>query len=589
MAPFPIEVFDASSAPGVDEFAPRAIVSSAAIGDLDGDGTNEIVVGTNETYTSPAPAPLPGLPGGSGRAYVIEADGTIAPGWPVKPTSIAPSAVPVVAEGVPNSPALADVDGNGTLEIALAVFIGDPTIYRANGTTFATMLGAPFGATGAGGDTNEATPEGGLARATDQPSHFYTGQGVFADLEGDTLLDYVSGSVGNGLLTLATGSGTPAVFDHLLSAWNATTGAQKPAFPRVIEDWQFVTAPSVAEISGDALPEVLATSGGFFVHAFNALGVEPPGWPKLTGQWQTSAPSVGDLDGDGQVEVVQTTRLGTLFVWSTAGAACQADQWRKFRHDEWNSGTYGKDTRRPARVDDLGAFVSSGNVTLGWTAVGDDGRCGTAAEYELRASAAPIDESNFAGALTIPLAPPAVAGAAETRTVAPPAGAVYLALRAIDEAGNAGPLAVVQTGPAPVVLELRKVRIRVRGGGADTLLFKGAMQALLADLGLPGQDIRLTLSNGSGNFFDATVPAAALVADASGTKLRFRDASGAIAGGIVRLKIGGRQRSDVLVRARGVDLGGASAGPFNATLAVGADPHAGSGLLRAAGARLVYP
>src|SRR5207253_1410032 len=76
MAPFPLQVFDASSASGVDAFAPRAIIASAAIADVDNDGANEIVISTDETYASPSPAP--GV-GGSGRAYVIEANGTIAP------------------------------------------------------------------------------------------------------------------------------------------------------------------------------------------------------------------------------------------------------------------------------------------------------------------------------------------------------------------------------------------------------------------------------------------------------------------------------------------------------------------------------
>jgi hypothetical protein len=588
MAPFPIQVFDASSTAGVDAFAPRAIVSSAAIADVDNDGANEIVIGTNETYPSPAPVPVPGLPGGSGRAYLIEANGTIAAGWPVMPTSVAPSAVPVVAEGIPNSPVLADLDGDDMLESALTVFIGDPTIYRANGSTFATMAGAPFGATGAGSDMDEVTAEGGLARSSDQPSHFYTGQGVFADLDGDTLLDYLAGTVGNGLLSFATGSGTPTVFDHLLSAWNATTGVQKPAFPRVIEDWQFVTGPSIAEISGDALPEVIATSGGFYVHAFNALGIEPAGWPKRTGQWQTSSPSIGDLDGDGDVEVVQTTRLGTLFVWSTGGATCQPDQWRKFRHDEWNTGTYGADTRRPARIDDLTLSPSAGDVMLDWTAVGDDGKCGTADHYELRGSAAPISESNFSGATLVAIAPPAAAGAAETHTFTPPAGAVYFALRAVDEVGNAAPLAFAQSVP-PTPLELRKVRLTLRGGGRDKLRLKARTPLLLAALGLPGQDITLTLSDAGGDFFTATIPAAALEPNASGTRLRFRDPTGTIAGGIVKFRIGGRLRTDIFARARDVDLSGATAGPFTATLTISTTPHVGSGTFRAVGSSLRHP
>ena len=184
----------------------------------------------------------------------------------------------------------------------------------------------------------------------------------------------------------------------------------------MIEDWQFFNGPAVAEISGDSLPEIIDSSGGYFVHAFNAAGVEPAGWPKVTGHWQTSTPSIGDINDDGHVDLVQTTRLGTLFVWQTAEATCQADQWRKFRHDEWNTGTYGADTRRPARIDDLRFSISGTSAKLTWTAPGDDGKCGTAQAYELRASATPITRANFASATPIAIAPPAAAGSAETRT-----------------------------------------------------------------------------------------------------------------------------------------------------------------------------
>jgi subtilisin family serine protease len=581
MAPFPLQIFDASSASGVDEFAPRAILSSAAIADLDADGANEIAVGTNETYATPAP---PGT-GGSGRAYLIEANGTLHAGWPVKPTSISPSAVPLVAEGVGTSPVVADLDGNGTKEIALTAFIGDPTIYRVDGTTFATMQGAPFGATGPGSDLDETTPEGGLARASDTPSHFYVANGAFADVDGDAVLDYLAGAVGNGLLAIATGAGTPAVFDHLLAAWNATTGVQKPAFPRVLEDWQFLIGPAVAEISGDALPEIVASSGGFFVHAFNAAGLEPAGWPKLTGQWQTATPSIGDLDGDGDVELVQPTRLGTLFVWSTEGATCQADQWRKFRHDEWNSGAYGADTRRPARITDFAAAPDAGSVRLSWTAPGDDGACGTAATYELRASSAPITPASFAGATAIAIGPPGAAGTAEVRSVSPPSGATFFALRAVDEAGNAAPLA---TASAVGGWSLRSVRLTLAGAGQDRLQLKGSIGAVLGTLGLPGTDVTLALADAGGEYFRATVPAARLVANRTGTKVRFRDASGTVAGGVVSLAMGGRTRTDLSVRARGLTLGGASPGPFTATLVVNA-PLSASGTLRAVGSRLLHP
>jgi len=40
---------------------------------------------------------------------------------------------------------------------------------------------------------------------------------------------------------------------------------------------------------------------------------------------------------------------------------------------------------------------------------------------------------------------------------------------------------------------------------------------------LPGQDVTLVLQNGTGQFFSATVPAVALVPNATGTRVRFRD------------------------------------------------------------------
>ncbi len=469
---FPKQIFDAGSAPsGVSQFAPRAILSSAAIANVDGVGFNDIVVGTNETYSTPAP---PGT-GGSGRAYLIRSDGTIAPNWPVKPTSLSPSAVPLVAEGVTTSPVLADIDGDGKLESALTAFIGDATIYRFDGSTFSTMSGS-FGATGPGSlDLDETTPEGGLPNAADQPSHFYVANGAFGDIDGDGSLEYMAGSVGNRLVAANAQPGTFTPFDHLLSVWNASNGSPKPAFPRVIEDWQFLNSPSVADLNGDGMTEVIDSSGGFFVHAFNRLGQEPAGWPKNTGQWQTSGPSIGDIDGDGDVEVVQTTRLGSLFVWSAPeSVACQKDEWRKFRHDEWNTGNYHADTRRPAKID-MPVLSDAGDVvSLRWTAVGDDGKCDKSTSYELRTSSAPITEGNFENAAPVPTASPKAAGSPESLTFYLTPGTQSLALRAVDEAGNRGPLVVIAVDETqifakkyvPLVRPVRILDTRDGTGGA---------------------------------------------------------------------------------------------------------------------------
>jgi hypothetical protein len=137
--------------------------------------------------------------------------------------------------------------------------------------------------------------------------------------------------------------------------------------------------------------------------------------------------------------------------------------------------------------------------------------------------------------------------------------------------------------------ELRRVRLALAGAGEDRLDLKGRLQSLLAQIGLPGPDVTITLRNGAGQFFTATVPASALVANGTLTKLRFRDRTGTIAGGVTGLVIGGRLFTDVKVKARNVNLAGASAGPFTALLTIGERTFAGSGVLRPQGTKLVHP
>jgi hypothetical protein len=81
----------------------------------------------------------------------------------------------------------------------------------------------------------------------------------------------------------------------------------------------FITAPSVADVSGDGRPDILNGSDTANVAAVAGDGTPVPGWPKFTGGWSLFSPAVADLDGDGPVEVAATTREGYLFVWDTPG------------------------------------------------------------------------------------------------------------------------------------------------------------------------------------------------------------------------------------------------------------------------------
>jgi len=78
-----------------------------------------------------------------------------------------------------------------------------------------------------------------------------------------------------------------------------------------------------------------------------------------------------------------------------------------------------------------------GPVTLSFTAPGDDGVVGTAAEYDLRWSNAPIDAGNFNGANPLATDPPQVSGTIETTTInGLPSGTLYFAVKARDEVAS---------------------------------------------------------------------------------------------------------------------------------------------------------
>jgi hypothetical protein len=301
------------------------IVSSPALGDLDGEGSLEVVVGTNEIYET------------SGRTYAFRSDGTLLAGWPIQVPSFnpeGPDVLPVVGQGVPSAPALADVDGDGTLEVGIAAVAGPGFLFKANAQRFVTLK-------------SKAGDFGSDSEAVDGPSFFAMTSGAFADLTGDGVLEFTAGTTGSrsGITIAVPGLRLP--FEHHLSTWNARTGDYLPAFPQLVEDFQFFVNPAIADIDGDQLPEVIIGTGGYLLHALNHLGQESKGWPKFTGHWLAASPAVGDIDGDGLLEVVISTREGQLFAWNTTGPiqvhGRPSIQWQKFHHDQWNTGNFSQE------------------------------------------------------------------------------------------------------------------------------------------------------------------------------------------------------------------------------------------------------
>ncbi len=289
------------------------IIASPALGDLTGDGFLEIVTGTNET-----------LNGTYGPVYALNKEGEVLPGWPVTLFGVYTSALPVVGEGIPGSPALADFDGDGDVEVAAHTIAGNVGVFDHDGTLLWETIstGDHYG------------PDSNVDNSAGFP---FINSPSWGDVNGDGTPDLFTGAVGSGLVNAIVFDGQRWRIDHMLLGWSGATGEALPGFPRTMEDMQFFVNPAIADIGGSRACEVIHASGGFAVHAFSPDGSEPAGWPKFTGHWMTGSPTVGDIDGDGLQEVVIGTRAGWLFAWDTEAVAGATVEWAGWGHDLHNT------------------------------------------------------------------------------------------------------------------------------------------------------------------------------------------------------------------------------------------------------------
>jgi hypothetical protein len=362
--------------PGVSELH-EAVLATAAVGDLEGDGLPEVVAA-----------------GVEGRVYAWHADGSPVDGFPVAILGRPPERVGSENgwdNGIYGAPTLYDLDGDGSLEVLAAgldqrlyawdaagqpwgpypVELCDPSICGVEG---ARIINSPTvgdvdgdGAVEIGLGTNETVSggresisylldavsgtlepgwplrEGGLineAGLLPIVGDGHPGSLAFADLDRDGDLEIAS-PVMLGRSPLYHHDATVARdLSYVMGAYGPESNATEPSFV------QMTNNPSFGDLTGDGVPDyVIGGAGTYYLVALalptalewhnvvaawdGATGQMLPGWPRQVEDLQfLVAPGVADVTGDGRAEAIMGSAGYLLHAWDARGN--EAEGWPKF-------------------------------------------------------------------------------------------------------------------------------------------------------------------------------------------------------------------------------------------------------------------